>query len=552
MLNIFYPLEHFHFSTFYHSVLGCELTTGGIDIEEIIRLASVPPSSQTTEDIIRVATPPLPSTPADPSISQYSLFNSVDIPIYSPTYSSSSLSEPPTEPNSPTLFNAIFIIKPESAEDNFGIDNEVTDYRHTVSPTIPSPSSRGTRARVSGGRGVDPCADEEWVVALRVANAADQMGGLSDDLSTTQTRRTSGRLNRARDMPPVARSRLASISLSGTPNSKKRGRKNNRAHPSNITPDGGIMAIKKEIFETGDGIGINNYIPVASLTGKRRRRKPPVKKQKVDSSPVAVANTLPKKEKKHPKRHRYAYVTEELEKSKLDDKTRGSVPPNFTFRYAIPHTPFTIDQESLRSSRYWSEGAGNPGNFKPIGDIFQRKDGLLTDAVGIVESRLRPRKSTGNVNLAFPHPRKPRKPRGSLNLEHELEAGGSTKKRTLEERGSDTGESSDDDCTVTDDEDLGEDDDETDDDLEIDSEGTDLSASLEEDEHSPGNTPQKRQKLNTGRSSSTGATKKMLGKKHPKQNKRSEITRQDIDKRTWPGAITSVDNRLMVPRSCTK
>lgn len=510
--------------------------------------------------MIRVATPPLPSTLTCPFMSQYSLLNSADIPIYSPTYSSSSLSEPPTEPNSPTLFHTI-CIKPEAAEDSFGIENEVADYRHTVSSTIPrTPSSRGTRARINGGRGVDPCADEEWVVALRVAHAADQTGMLSDDPNTTQTRRTSGRLNRARNMPPVAKSPLASTSLSGAPNSKKRGRKNNRTHLSNITPDGDIMAIKKEIFETGDEIGVNNYIPVASLTGKRRRGRPPMKKRKVDSAPVAVpeltsgqhdycaneeeranilavdGKTLPKKEKK--RLRRYTYVTEELEKIKPDNRTRGSVPPNFTFRYAIPHTSFTIDKEPLRSSRYWSEGAGGPGNFKPIGDVFQRKDGLLTDVVSIIESRLRPRK--------------PRRPRTSLNLERELEAGESTRKRTLEERDSDTGESSDDDCTVTDDEDLGEDDDETDDDLDSDSEDIDLSASLGEDEHSPGNTPPKRQKLNTGGSLSTGATKKILGKKHPKQNKQSGIAPQDIDKRIWLGAITKVDNMLMVPRACTK
>lgn len=475
----------------------------------------------------------------------------MDIPICSPTYSSSSLSEPPTEPNSPTLFYTTYIIKPEAAEDSFGIDNGVADYRHSVTPTISRiPSSRGTRTRINGGRGVDPCADEEWVVALRVARAADQTGILSDDLNTTQTRRTSGRLNRARNMPPVARPPFASTSLSGTPNSKKRGRKNNRAHLNNITPDGDIMAIKKEIFETGDDIGVNNYIPVASLTGKRRRRKPPVKKRKVDSAPVAVpelasgqhnifavdGKTFPKKEKKRLKG--YTYVTEELEKINPDNRTRGSVPPNFTFRYAIPHTPFTIDKEPSRSSRYWSEGAGNPANFKPIGGVFQRKDGLLTDVVSIIESRLRPRK--------------PRKPRTSLNLERELRAGEYTRKRILGERDSDTGESSDDDCTVTDDEDLGEDDEETDDDLDSDSEDIDLSASLGDDEHSPGNTPPKRQKLNTGGSLSTGATKKMPGKKHPKQNKRSGITMQDIDERTWPGAITTVENKLMVPRACTK
>lgn len=468
----------------------------------------------------------------------------MDIPIYSPAYSSSSLSDPPTEPNSPILFHLNDIIKLEDAEDHFDIANMVADYAHT---TPGAPSSRATRTRVNGDRRPDPCADEEWVAALRVAHAADQTRGLSDDLSITHSvnlRRTSSRLNRASNTSPATGSPFSSTSFSGAPRSKKRGRSNVRTHLDNVTPDGGIMAIKKEIFEAGDGIGIDSYIRVASPTRKQRRRGRPAKKQKVDSAlaavpglhgsyekresinVLAVTKTASKK-KKRPRRPRFAYVIEQLEENK-PDKTRESVPPNFTFRYAIPHTPPRIYKEPLRSSRYWSEGAGDPRNFKPIGDLFQRKDGLLTDAVSITESRLRPRKSIGNINPEAD----PQQPTG---------------KRTLAERGFETEESSDDDRTVTDDEDL--EDDEMDDDLDIDSEDIDPSASIGGGEHSLQNISLKRQKLNTGGSSSIGATKKTPWKK---QNKLSVTTLQDIDQRIWMPAVSSVDNKFMVPRPCVK
>lgn len=496
------------------------------------------------------------------SISQSNLIDSMKIP-YSPTYSSSSLSEPPTEPNSPILFHINGIIKSEAAEDNFDIPSELADNKHPIpTTTFTTPPGRGTRTRMSGDRKIDPCADEGWVVALRIANAADQMGGFSNDLTATHTRnlrKTSGRLNRASNASSATGSPTPNTSLNGTPRPfKKRGRSNTRTHSNNIVSDGGIMAIKREMFETGEGVGINNSVTFTPSTGERRRGKPPAKKQKAGSAPIAVSEltidlhdsrtnegkestnsltmneTTPVKRKKRPKRLTYAYVIEELEESKPDDGTRGSVPPNFTFRYAIPHTPFSIDKEPLRSSGYWSEGAEDPGNLKPIGDIFQRKDGLLTDIVSIIESRLRPRRLAGNLNLGG-------------EPEHEPEADGqaeeSTKKRTLDERGSESEESSDDDHTDTENEDLS---DEMDD-LDTDSEDIDPSASMDGD--APENSLLKRQKLNTGGILFTGATRKMLGKE---KQKKHLTNRKDVDKRTWDGAVSCVDGIYMVPMCCTK
>lgn len=508
------------------------------------------------------------------SIPQSNLIDSMNIP-YSPTYSSSSLSEPPTEPNSPIFFHINGIIKSEAVEDNFDIPSELADHKHPIpTTTSTTPPGRGTRARMSGDRKIDPCADEEWVVALRIANAADQMGGFSDDLTITHTRnlrRTSGRLNRASNASSATESPTPSTSLSGTPRpSKKRGRSNTQTRPDNIVPDGGIMAIKREMLETGEGVGIDNSITFVPSTEERQRRNPPAKKQKASSAPITVSkltlglhdshtnegkegtNSLamdeitPVKRKKRPKRLTYAYVIEELEESKPDDGTRGSVPPNFTFRYAIPHTPFSIDKEPLRSSGYWSEGAEDPGNLKPISDIFQRKDGLLTDIVSIIESRLRPRKSTGNIELETPQSRKLRK---SLNLggEHEPEADAqaeeSTKKRTFDERGSESEESSGDDRTDTENEGLS---DETDD-LDTDS---DPSASMDGD--TPENSPLKRQKSNTGGILFAGATRKILGKGHPNKKNKYLTNREDVDERTWDGAVSCVDGIYMVPMCCTK
>lgn len=497
---------------------------------------------------------------------------------YSPTYSSSSLSEPPTEPNSPIFFH----IKPEAAEDNFNIPSEVMDHNPTSTDMFTIPPGSSTRTRISG-RGVDPCADEVWVAALRVAHAADQMEGVSDDLIITHSRnlrRTSGRLNRVSNASSAAGSPISSTPLNGTPKySKKRVRSNIRSHSNNTASGSGIMAIKSEMFESGNGGGIESFIPFSPLTEPRRRKNPPAKKRKADSAPVAVPEIAPgpldshtneekestssppmggitplKKRKKRPKRLTYTYVTELVE-SKPDDGTRGSVPPNFTFRYTIPHTPFSFEKEPPPSSGYWSEGAKGPGNFKPIGGVFQNKDGLLTDAVSIIESRLRPRKSTGYIDLGTPQHRKSRQLRKSLNFggdpEHELEAGAqpeeSTKKRTLYDKISESEESDDDDRTDTEDEDLGEDDEMH---LEIDNEDTDQSASMEGD--TPENSPTKRQKLNTGEGSFTGATRKSLVKGHPSKQNKQVNTREDIDKRTWDGAISLVDGKYMVPMCCTK
>lgn len=554
-------------------------------------------------DTIRVAPPLLPSGSMGPSILQYNPFNSLDaagmvpssppsesmvlpsqpnptdpmnIP-YSPTYSSSSLSEPPTEPNSPILFH----IKPEVAEDNFNILSEAIDYNPTSTNMFTIPPGSSTHTRISGGRGVDPCADEVWVAALRVAHAADQMEGVSDDLIITHSRnlrRTSGRLNRVSNASSAVRHPIPSTPLNKTPKySKKRGRSNIRSHSNNTASGGDIMAIKSEMFETGNAGGIDNFIPFSPLTEPRRKKNPPAKKRKADSAPIAVPELAPgphdphtnarkestirlltgeitplKKRKKRPKRLTYTYVTELVE-NKSDNRTRGSVPPNFTFRYGIPHIPFSFEKEPPPSSGYWSEGAKRPGNFKPIGDIFKSKDGLLTDAVSIIDSRLRPRKSTGYIDLETPQRQKSRQLRKSLNLggdpEHEPEAGaqpeGLAKKRTLDDRSSESEESSDDGRTDTEDEDLDEDDD-----MDLDSEDTDQSASIEGD--TPENSPTKRQKLNTGEGSFMGATRKTLVKGHPKKQNKQVLARQDVDKRTWDGAISLVDGKYMVPNCCTK
>lgn len=494
-------------------------------------------------DSIRVSSPSLPSASMDLSIPQFNALesNPMEPLAYSPAYSSSSLSDPPTEPNSPILFNVNSILKLEDAEDNFDISSEVANYTPLDSPTMNRTLGLGARARVSGDRKIDPCADEGWVAALRVAHAADQTVGLSDDLSIIHARNlrtTLGRLNRVKNTFSAAGSPPSGTSLNGSPvDSKKRRRSNTRTHSNNIAPDGVSMAIKKEMLETGDGIGIDDSIPISLRTGGRRKGKTPVKKQKIDSTPetiprlapmpydprsneegittsLAVDGTTPseKGRKKRPRRLTYAYVIEEVVENQPDDGTRGSVPPNFTFRYDIPHTPLWIGKGPLRSSRYWSEGAEGPRNPKPIGDVFQKKDGLLTDFVSIIESRLRPRKSTGNP------------PAG---------------------RDSETEESSDD-LTVTEDEGG------TDDDLDIDGESIDLSVSIEGGEHGLENSSLKRQKLNTGESSSTGASRETP--RNNNKNKESAIITdiKDVDERTWPGAISMVDGRCMVPVSCAK
>lgn len=457
------------------------------------------------------------------------------------------------------------------------------DHNSTSTNLFTIPPGSSTRTRISGSRGVDPCADEVWVAALRVAHAADQMEGISDDPIITHSRnlrRTSGRLNRVSNASSVTRSPICSTPLNGTPKySKKRSRSNIRSHLNNTASGDSIMVIKSEMFETGGGGVIESSIPFSPLTEPRRRRNPPAKKRKADSAPVAVPELVPgphdshtnegkestnipsmggtaplRKRKKRPKRLTYTYVTELVE-SKPDDGTRGSVPPNFTFRYATPHTPFSFEKEPPPSSGYWSEGAKGPGNFKPIGDVFKSKDGLLTDAVSIVESRLRPRKSTGYIDLETPQHRKSRGPRESLNLGsdpgHEPEAGSQpeklTKKRTLDDRSSEGEESSDDDRTDIEDEDLGENDDM---DLEIDSEDTDQSVSMEGD--TPENSPTKRQKPNAGEGSFTGAIRKTLGKGHPNNQSKQVTARKDIDERTWDGAISLVEGKYMVPNCCTK
>lgn len=528
--------------------------------------------------------------------------DSANINAVSPASSSSSLSEPPTEPNSPNLFHVnAFNIKREAAEDTiFDIASEVAEYSPPASPTMTkTPSSRGTQARSGADRRSDPCADEEWVVALRVAHAADKMTSSPDDPTTTHfrnLRRTSDRLNRTNN--PLSSSGYPIYSPS--PNrvltaSNKRGRSSLGSQLNSI-PSDGLVAIKKEMLNERDGIGIDDSISSNSPVEKKKTGRPPGKKQKVDFALKPTSkqrdshagnregNTIitldertspGKGRRKYTKKSNFTYVTEELDKDESDEETRGSVPPNFTFRYAIPHTPLKLVKEPLRSSRYWSEGAEDPGNLKPIGGVFQRKDGLLTDVVYITESRLRPRKLTCNTLLGSPKPRKPKQPRESLNpgkdLGSVLEAGATldqpTKKRAFGEKDVKTEESSnDDDILVTEDEDhennssdTSESTDEEGEEFEEDDEmcdglgpnDEDISLTVKtEDDHSSTKGPLKRQKLNSGEISSPSATRKI--RKYKKKKNQSVTNREDIDDRVWPGAISFVDGKFKVPRTCEK
>lgn len=550
----------------------------------------------------------LPSALVVPITPQYntSESDSVDTFVASPASSCSSLSEPPTEPNSPTLFYINGLeIKNEPTEDTTeGIANEVANH---ISPTLPTtvntiPFSHEARAR-GGGRGIDPCADPEFVKVLRAMNDVDRRAGLQDDLAITHTRslrRKSERISRT-NMSPIIERASSGPSHNRTPaDSKKRGR-NSFSNQQDSTNSYDGLAIKKEMLEERDEATVGGFVPTVT-SAKKRIGRPPGKKQRVNSAPeltpvshgshadkkgedttIITTNDITfsrKEKKKFPRKPTYIYVTEELDENGPEEETRGSVPPSFTFRYALPHASFKLKKEPLRSSRYWSEGAKDTGNLKPIGGTFQRKNGLLTDVVCITESRLRPRKSSGQLLLKSPGLQKPEKSRKGLNPGKEQkqspkvnsQLGKSTEESILApaEEDDETEESSDDNITVTEyeyheddsdtfnkfdeeDEGLEEIDDDMDDSLEFDNEDANMIFKVEDDNLE--NSPLKKQKLNSGQSSSSKVTKKMPRKGYqntPNGMRRMVTDRKDIDERIWPGAISFVDGKYMIPKACEK
>lgn len=528
-------------------------------------------------------------------------FDFVYMAAASPTTSSSSLSEPASEPNSPGLFTLGGLnIKMEPAEDcSSDILGDVTGVISSHSSSIVTSTfarPNGSQLKPRARRGVDPCADSEMVEALRVANAIANTEDENEDFTIPQMRslRTSNRLGRSRDSIFSGLSHQGSSINKPLGVSNKRGRSSHHNQLVNITSDQGI-AIKQELIESNE-IEMNTPHSVASPTLRKKKiRRPPVKKQKVNSTPKSISDSVPgftkdigqelhtsspnggkqgsitatanettfsgtRKKGVKKRRSNQSWVElkdtadqiSEKEQAELQQKRkfRASVPPRFTFRYT---SPFNLDKGPLYWPRSWSAGAEDPGSLPRIVPVIELKNGILTDAVTITSSRLRPRKLTGNPNLGSFQPRKPRQPRKKLNIKKEpgidLEANfqpkQDPKKRTLEFTDEATGESSDD-STLTEDEyledetsdtldktdeggkDLEEEDDELDDD--IDDEYATMSIRTE-DGHQLEARPRKRQKLS-----------------HSDNKFITDI--KDIDPRLWPGVATLVNGIYMIPRGC--